>query len=244
MKKRIYILLLLVLSVLLGRAQNKFEGTIANWTGEEAVIGYYDIFNINLIPLGEVDSLGNFLMELEPDPINRIMEKEAAAKDYPEEWKVKYHTLENYFGGEYGSIKITNTQTLIAVLPEFHLTGKEENLEKGVLLSVSSPAVADFLLTWGEAALEPGDYYLNWIFTNDEAEVNGHFTLSSLTGHEDEVVEITTTLNLKFHKGWNILKTEFTEIHISENGNINPTQVLISHIESIPEDVHWIVLQE
>ncbi|MEP6261442.1 MAG: hypothetical protein ABJ092_07685 [Gillisia sp.] len=244
MQKRTYILVFLVLSSLLARAQETFEGTLANWTGDEAIIGYYDIFNSHLIPLGEIDTLGNFLLQLEQDPISRIMEKEAAAKDYPEEWKIKYHTLENYFGGEHSHLKITNDQTLIAVLPEFHLTGKDDNLDKGVLLSVSSPAVADFLITWEEAALQRGDYYLNWIFTNDEAEVSGYFTLSSLTGHEDEVVEITTTLDLKFHKGWNILKTEFTEIYVSENGNINPTKVLISHIETLPGDVKWLALRD
>src|SRR5690606_39089579 len=112
-------LVFLVLSSLLARAQETFEGTLANWTGDEAIIGYYDIFNSHLIPLGEIDTLGNFLLELEQDPISRIMEKEAAAKDYPEEWKIKYHTLENYFGGEHSHLKITNDQTLIAVLPEF-----------------------------------------------------------------------------------------------------------------------------
>lgn len=242
MQMRTYILVFLVLSGLLARAQNSLEGSIVNWTGGEAIIGYYDIFNANLIPLGEVSAPGDFLLELEPDPISRIMEKETAAKDFPEEWKIKYNTLENYFGGEHSYIKITNDQTLIAVLPEFHITGKEENYDKGALLSVRSPAVAHYLVTWGGAPLDPGDYYLNWIFTNDEAQVSGHFTLSSLTGHGEEVVEITTTLNLKFQKGWNIIKTEFSDIFISENGNSNPTRVLITRIEAVPEEVQWVAV--
>jgi len=126
MQKRTYILVFLVLSGLMARAQNSYEGSIVNWTGGGAIIGYYDIFNSHMIPLGETDSLGNFMLQLEPDPISRIMEKEAAARDYPEEWKMKYNTLENYFGGEHSKIKITNAQTLIAVLPEFHLKGNSD----------------------------------------------------------------------------------------------------------------------
>ncbi len=242
MRKRTYIILLLFLSIFLARAQNTLEGSIANWTGGEAIIGYYDIFNTSLIPLGEVSNRGNFLLELEPDPISRIMEKEAAARDYPEEWKIKYHTLENYFAGENSYIKITNNQTLIAVLPEFHLTGNEENQDKGALLAVSSPAVADFLLTWGETSIEPADYFLNWVFTNDAATVRGKFTLSSFTGDEDEMVEITTIVDLKFQKGWNIIKTEFSEIITSGNGKINPVKVLLTRIDFVPRDAQWFAI--
>lgn len=245
MKNLRYILLLLLfqgLGGLFGQAQTSINGFISNWDHGEAVIGYYDVFSIEMYPLGTINNDGSFSFSLEKDPIGRLVKKENGAQEFPEGWKMKYNTLENYFTGAGNVMEITNPQTLIFMLPDLYFQVTKNKSVSGVLLPVSSKGVADYLATWGEGNLKPKDYYLSWIFTNDTATVNGRFSISSFTGNEDEEIEITTFTDLKFEQGWNLLKTEFSEIFTTANGKAHPLKVHLTIIDPVPRDAQWFVI--
>ena len=135
-----------------------------------------------------------------------------------------------------------NADALIAGMPDLEVTIKDGEWDESVMYAVSNPDIANWLYSYGEKNSAKG-YYLQWFFLEEEASAKAECTMPTYTGNDDENYNNVTIINLKLQKGWNIIKYGITEVFTDANGKITPSKTEISRIESLPDDVQWVVVK-
>jgi len=225
-------------------AQNSLEGTVKNWSNGDGLITFYDMLSGKKSQLGTINSQGNILITLDVDYINTVnlMAKKAAEKA-PKDWEIQHNTVSSTFSciGE-DKITIDFGETLLAGLPELSLTDKGGQADFGILYAVSTPEIAQWLFSYGEDNVSKG-YYLKWVFTEKPASINGICTNPTYTGNEEEMYDDILKMNLKLHKGWNIIKYDIVETFTSQNGKVYPSKTEVTKLEKLPENLLWQVIQ-
>ncbi|WP_111309956.1 hypothetical protein [Confluentibacter sediminis] len=244
MKTRIHNSIIVVASILLVfsvHAQEFIEGTISNYTADGGSLVSYDMISKGTIEIGTIDQEGHFKIPLNENYLATIKEKAENTKE-PEGWEIEFKTVATTFECSGLYVEYDNGEVQVAGIPELQVTVKDEEWDESVMFAVSNPDIANWLYSYGEKNSAKG-YYLQWFFLEEEASAKAECTMPTYTGNDDENYNNVTILNLKLQKGWNIIKYDITEVFTDTNGKIIPSKTEIISIDSLPDDVQWVVVK-
>ncbi len=226
-------------------AQLSIYGNIDNWTNGTAMLAHSDMFTGSLENWGTIDDSGVLTIRLEYDYMDIFKKKaEEAQKEAPSGWTMSYKTIGDSFvcSGFENPLQYENDDTTITGVPELIIVSKDGTTEYGTLFTVSNPAIAKWLYSYGNDNPTTG-YYIEWYYVEKEASVSGDCVRSTLTGVGDEEYDDTTAYDLKLEEGWNMVKYEITEVFNSESGKVYPLKTNVSVVKFLPEDLQWVILR-
>lgn len=265
LKKSIIIFVVAILTSFICNAQSFISGTVTNYTNNEGLITSYDMMSRNKITFGTIDNEGKFIIPLENDFLELMLEK--AKKEQIKEsngGKISFNTLTttflcdfdnenieyledgsekaNYVGSnKKNEILYKKGETIITGIPDIYLIDK--NKVSSILYAVSEAKIANWLFSYRQDSLVKG-YYLQWFFVENESSAIGECVIPTYTGNGEESYMNTTIINLKLQKGWNIIKYNITEVFTDINNKAYASETEISNIKEIPNDLKWISVIE
>ena len=242
-------------------------GTIANYENGEGTITANDFWTGDKTTIGTLATNGNFTIPLDQDFFTTVKKKMAAEeKNKPKGGVINYHRVNTVFtcGSEgFGyknttenindSISVTNypryaetnyatfknAESIILKLPLLNLTDKKGD-SHGLLYAASSLEIAEWLGSGGMGDIIKG-YYLEWIFVENSAAVQGICAIPTSTNNGEEYTDTTKT-NLELQKGWNIIKYDVTDVFTSTDRQTKAAMTKITAISKIPEDLKWFAM--
>lgn len=241
------IFIIILFFALSGIAQSPVTGTIANWSGAEAVIASEDFLTGDLINWGTVTAQGDASLLLDDDFLSLLKEQaEKAKKNAPKGWTLKFKTVASTFssGSDYfpGEFVYENGEAMVSGVPEL-MVGREAGQEKlGVLYMADSQEMAKWLYEYRVGNVTPG-YYVNHYYVEKDATVKGQVLMPSAT-QEGEEYDHITLIDMQLEQGWNAIKYEIAEVFTSQAGNTYPSKTIISRENALPADLQWILLAE
>jgi len=247
MKTKMHKMSMLVASILLGLtgyAQESISGTISNHNPNEKLIVSYDLISKKTEQLGTIDADGHFNIPLDENYLTTIKEKAESAKaKAPEGWEMKMNTVASTFQCLGSETDYKNGETIVAGMPTPEVTNLAGESVHAMLYAVSNADIANWLYSYGQKNCAKG-YYLQYLFVEEEASAKAECTMPTYTGNDDENYNNVTILNLELQKGWNIIKYDITEVFTDKNGKTAPSKTEISRIDSIPDDLQWVIVKE
>ena len=247
MKTQIHKISMLVASIFLGTttyAQETISGTISNHNPDEKLIVSYDMISRETVPLGTIDDDGNFNISLDQNYLTNIKEKAESGKaKAPEGWEMKFNTVASTFECPGSDTDYKNGEAIVAGMPTPEVTNLAGESVYAMLYAVSNADIANWLYSYGQKNSDLG-YYLQWFFVEEEASAKASCEMQMYTGNDDENYNNVTILNLELKKGWNIVKYNITEVFKDVKGKITPSKTEISRIDSLPEDLQWVIVKE
>ena len=242
------------------------SGTIANYDCDECTITENSFFTGAKTTIGTIDKNGNFTIPLDPDYFNtgknRMAEME---KNMPRGGEIRYHRVNTIFKcndeafgvknttetindsisvmryplyGENNQATFNNGETIISKLPLLYLTDQQGN-SKSLLFAASTLHLAEKMYH-GFGDVTQG-YYLELIFVESEATVNGACVIPMGANIGEEFTNTTIT-DVELQKGWNIIKHDITEVFTPSVGKIQASMTKISAISELPKDVKWFAI--
>lgn len=239
--KRITTLLYLLLAVFSAAGQEIISGQISQWTVESARIVFVEQMSGELVELGSVSGDGRFSIALPPDFIRKARDMSGKAKEKaPQGWKLSFKDVASTFTCE-GEISHQNGEALLAGLPELVLVDKKGN-ELGVLYAVSSTEMARWFFNYGMDEPVMG-YKLLWYYLEEAASATGSCSIETYTGSGEEKFNNITELNVDLKEGWNMVMYHYSESFGSEDGKSFPSKLEINRIETLPQDLQWVVIR-
>jgi hypothetical protein len=244
MKKQINNAIVIAISVLFSmtsQAQEAITGTISNYTGGERLIVSYDMISKETIPIATINEHGDFNIPLDENYLTTIKQKAEKAKA-PEGWEIEFKTVATTFGCSGLMAEYENGEALIAGLPSLEVTIKDTAWDESVMYAVSNPDIANWLYSYGQKNCAQG-YYLQWVFVEEDASARAECSMLTYTGNDAENYNDVTIINLNLQKGWNIIKNDIAEVFTDATGKISPSKTEISRIDSIPDDIQWVIVQ-
>lgn len=221
-------------------------------TGEQhlpkAQILSADFMTGEITEWGSIDDQGTVSFELEYDFMETIMkEAEKQQNDAPEGWTMSFHTVgsKNECSKYSSQNKVTaeNPDAKIFGLPPFFAGDKATETRVGSLYATSNITLAKWLHSYQMDNAAEG-FYVEWIFVEKEATVKGTCSMLTMTGHESEELEISTTYDLNFEEGWNTVVYTIEEVFNSASEKVFAAKISVTTTQFIPENLHWYVLED
>ena len=243
LKNSIVALVMSVVLIVGCKAQKSISGTILNHNQDERLIVSYGMFTRESTQMGTIDENGNFNIPLDENYLTTIKEKaENSNSKAPKGWEMKFNTVASTFKCLGGDNEFKNGEAKVAGIPTPIVSNLAGEKVRAVLYAVSNPVVANWLYSYGQKNSAKG-YYLEWYFVEEEASAKAECTMPMYTGNDDEKYNNVTILNLELQKGWNIIKYNITEVFKDVKGKITPSKTEISRIDSLPEDLQWVIVK-
>lgn len=224
-------------------AQESIEGTIQDYTNGEA-----EIFSgiKSPIKIGAVDENGTFQIPLDNTFKDQLISSVDAENEKNSKWKTSLPNLERSYGNcSNGEIDIQGgEQTMIALsqLGVFTVANFEEQKVYGKIMYASDLEFAKAFMTFGQFNVKKG-YQLDWQYVESDASVKGSCSLEFYPGTDEPPFTQTSSYDLEFKPGWNLVKYEIQEVFTDKNGK---EYIMKDHsmvLDSLPEDVQIIFLE-
>lgn len=198
---------------------------------------------------GSIDDQGFASFDLPYDFLETIMkEAEKQQKDAPKGWTMSFHTVgsknECSKYSSQNSITIENPDAKIFGLPPFFAGDKATETRHGSMYAASNIELAKWVHSYQMDNAATG-FYAEWIFVEKEATVKGTCSMLTMTGHESEEIEVSTTYDLNFEAGWNIVVYTIEEVFNSASERVFATKTTISTTKFFSEELlQWYVLED
>jgi len=223
-------------------AQGAIKGTIPEWSGGPGEVAVMAMGPPQV--LGTFDDMGNLEIPLKPDMLVEVKKQvEEANEGSSDGWKASLKTLGDLFSCSGGDLEVINGEQPISGFPSmgaFMLVNMEQKKRFGYLMVGSSREFADGLVPY---KFKPG-YFLEWYFVEEPGSVKGECSMESYAVNQKDLYTKTTVYNLDLKKGWNIIKYEIQEVYTDGEGNSYPMKDSYSTIDSIPEEVRFIFMED
>lgn len=247
MKIQVKVLFSILFSLLLFQsiqAQKVLSGRISEYKDGPSQIVSSDPFSGDTQTWAEINSAGEFRIELEPDFLEkvRMMAKEAE-KNAPSGFRINFKKVSETFACTYEKVATEGGDVIVSGLPELSITDESGNPANGILYAASSHDIATWLYTYGDGLTSPG-YYLQFYFLEGSAKAKGDCLLETFTGNEDESYEEITSIDLDLQEGWNIIKYEIAEVFTTSHGKTYPSKLSLTRLESLPNDLFWFAVKD
>ncbi len=230
---------------------SQLEITIEN-TGEQNLpksqILSADFMTGDLTQWGTIDAQGTASFELAYDFMETILkEAEKQQKDAPKGWTMSFHTVGskytcNFFTGE-NTVTLVNEDAKIFGLPPFFAGDIATETRHGSMYAASNPELAKWLHSYQMDNAAKG-FYVEWIYVEKQSTVKGTCGIPTMTGHESEEFEVSTTYDLNFEAGWNMVVFTIEEVFNSASEKVFAAKTTVSTTQFIPENLQWYVLEE
>ncbi|WP_203294058.1 hypothetical protein [Luteirhabdus pelagi] len=225
------------------KLQQAFEGTVSDWQeGEAKVISLIG----DPVPIGVIDGSGKFTVPLKD---NLLAESEKAIQTYnngSSNGSFSLNTLEDAFSCSDGGVMVQNGgQKLfsLGIFGGYSIADIEKKKMYGAFMAVNSEDFAVAFASFGELQPVKG-YYLDWYFVREAAEVKGECTTKTFTGNQEEFYNESTTYQLDFKEGWNLIKVSADEIYVGNNGKNYISKWSYETIPNIPAGTEFIFIEE
>lgn len=217
-------------------AQDVFEGTINNYEKPSSKIltGMMMPFEI-----GTVDQNGTFSIPLDEDFLNVLEESIEKENQNSNGWSTSMLTTGRMFSCSDGDVEVTNTELPIANLStngSYMIGNPEEEVDHGYFMATSSSEFTEAVKSFGQSDAVPG-YYLDWYYFEEPFSVSGSCEVKTYAMNQEDLYMQTTTYNLDFKEGWNLVKFEISDIYEDPDGTNPPMEMSYSTINDIPAEV-------
>lgn len=247
----------------------EITGTILNYENGEGTITENNFWTGDKTTIGTIEENGNFNIPLDQDFFTTVKKKMAAEeKDVPKGGVLNYHRVNTVFtcGSEGFGYKNTtehindsisvitypryaetnqaafkNGESIILKLPLLYLTDKQGD-SHSLLYAASTPELAAWMRSSGVGDINTG-YYLEWIFVENAATVQGVCAIPTITKNGEEYTNTTNT-DLELQAGWNIIKHDITDVYTSTEGQTKAEMTRISVISELPKDLKWFAINQ
>ncbi len=225
--------------------------TIENYQKQElpaADILSADFMTGEITKWGAIDENGNTSFSLDYDFMDKILiEAEQQQKDAPEGWTLSFHTVGskhecNKYGYE-NTIEIENPDARMFGLPPFFVGKEATETSYGTMYIASSLEIASWLDSYQMENAATG-FYIEWIYIEKEASVKGSCSMLTMTGYEDEEMIVTTSYDLNFEAGWNMLVYSIDEVFESLSGRVFLTKMTVTTSQFFSEDAQVFILND
>lgn len=225
-------------------AQSELRGKISEYSVGPSQILSFDPFSGSNQSWAEISSSGEFNLVLEPDFLDKVRKMAAEAeKSSPDGFRISFKTVAETFACTYEEVATEGGETVVSGLPELTVADEMQNPSNGILYAVSSQEMADWLYSYGEGTIGPG-YYLQFYFLEGAAKAKGDCLLEVFTGEGDEFFEEITKIDLDLKAGWNIIRYGIDEVFTSSSGKVFPSNMFVTRLESLPNDLKWIAVKD
>lgn len=207
-----------------------------------------DFMSGDITQWGSINAQGTASFDLPYDFLETIMkEAEKQQKDAPKGWTMSFHTVGskyecNFYTGE-NTVTAENEDAKIFGLPSFFAGDRTTETRYGSMYAASNMELAKWLHSYQMDNAAKG-FYVEWIYVEKESTVKGTCGIPTMTGHESEEVEVSTTYDLNFEEGWNMVVFTIEEVFNSASERIFATKTTISTTKFIPENLQWYVLED
>ncbi len=198
------------------------------------------------LEIGAIEADGSFSIPLKDDFKKYIQESLEAQNQSSSDWKTSLPTLERAFGDCNGNVVYQGgQQTMIEITTGgmFTVGNMEEQKLYGTMMFASSEEFADAFMAFGQFKSIPG-YQLTWYYFDEEASVQGTCEMESYTQSMDQKYVQTTSYDLNFKTGWNIVKYEVHEIFTDDTGKKYEQKSSYATLGEIPDDVQPVLLKK
>ena len=241
--KKLILLQFIFLAAICTHAQESITGVIPDWPGGSGQVGVMSMMGPPEV-LGTFDDQGKVEIPLKPDFIaeakKKVEEANASASDG---WTASMNTLGKSFSCGVADLEVVNGEQAISGFPGmsgFMLFNMEEKKRYGYLLVANSK---DFVESMVPYKFKPG-YQLEWYYVDEDGSVRGDCVLESYALNQKDIYAKTTTYDLDFKKGWNIVKYEIEEVYTDGEGNSYPMKDSYTVLEKMPEGVQFVFLED
>lgn len=194
--------------------------------------------------VGSFDAQGNVEIPLKPDMLSEVKKKiEEANKESSDGWKASLPTLGDRFSCFGEELEVVGADQPVSGLGGpmgFLLVNMDEKKRYGYLYIASS---ADFVESLVPYKFKPG-YYLEWHYLDGEGSVKGSCNVESYAVNQKDLYTKTTTYDLDFKKGWNLVKYEINEVYTDGEGNSYPMQDSYTTMAAMPEGIEFVFIED
>lgn len=251
MKTKVKHLILSLSLLLVASMQAQLSITIENLQNQqlpEANILSADFMTGDITKWGSIDANGNASFTLEYDYMEQILaEAEKQQKDAPKGWTMSFHTVgSKHECSKYSfenTIEIENPDARMFGLPPFFVGEESTQTNHGTMYIASNSDVANWLDSYQMGNAATG-FYLVWVYVEKESSVKGNCSMLTMTGHEDEEMNVSTYYNLNFEEGWNIVIYSIDEVFNSASGRVFLTKMTVSTSKFFPEETQIFLLND
>ncbi len=223
-------------------AQGTIKGTIPDWSGGSGEVAVMAMGPPEV--LGTFDEKGNLEIPLKPNMLAEVRKQvEAANAESSDGWKASLKTLGDRFSCFGTELEVVNGDQPISGFPSmgaFSLVNMEQKKRFGYLMVGSSKEFAEGMVPY---KFKPG-YFLEWHFVEQPGSVKGMCSMESYAVNQKDLYTKTTTYDLDFKKGWNIVKYEIQEVYTDGEGNSYPMNDSYTVLDKMPGDVQFIFMED
>lgn len=197
---------------------------------------------------GAIDADGNASFDLEYNFMETIMkEAEKQQKDAPKGWTMSFHTVGSKhecgnFDGE-TPLTIENRDAKVFGLPPFFAGDATTETNYGQMYAASNIGLAKWLHSYQMDNAAKG-FYAEWWYVEKESAVKGTCNVTTMTGNENEELEVITTYDLEFEEGWNMVVYTIDEVFNSVSEKVFAAKTTITTAKLIPKELQWFVLAD
>lgn len=226
-----------------GLAQDAIKGTIPGWSGGDGQVGVMSMGPPEIV--GSFDAQGNVEIPLKPNALAEVKKQvEEANQGSSGGWSASIPTVAERFSceGETGLAMEGGDQQITGLGGPmgFLLVNMEEKKRYGYLLIASS---RDFVESMQPYTFKTG-YSLEWYYVDEAAMVKGYCSIPSYAMNQEDLYTKTTTYDLNLKKGWNIVRYAIDEVYTDGEGNSYPMNESYTTLDTIPEGVGFIFLED
>lgn len=218
--------------------QEKFSGTIDGYDKPAA-----EVLAGMMVPyrIGVIDEQGRFTIPLNDEVISRVQEAIEQENQDSDEWTTRLVTTGRMFNCSNGNVAVTKTELPVIKLSTFgsYMIGNlEEQAVHGYFMATSSPAFAKAFNAMGQADAEEG-HYLDWFYFAEPFSVSGSCGVETYAMNQEDLYVQTTSYDLDFEAGWNLVKYEVTEVFEDPDGTDMPMGIRYTTLDAVPDDIHY-----
>ncbi|MDP3470657.1 MAG: hypothetical protein Q8S14_02195 [Algoriphagus sp.] len=240
----LFLVLTSTISSNLTQAQQALSGKIYNYNGGPTEVISFDRFSNEKHSWGKITGESMLSIVLEDQFLQKVKKMaEEAQKNAPSGFRINFRTVGETFACTYDEVETEAGNTVVTGLPELTLADEMGNPANGILYAASSKEIADWLYNYGDGAIGPG-YYLQFYYLEGPAKAKGDCVLETFTGEGDESYEEMTRIDLDLQAGWNIIRYGIEEVFTSSTGKIYPSQMTVTRLGDLPEDLNWFALKD
>lgn len=228
----------------LANGQQELHGKISNYTSGVSKIESFDRFSGETQTWGEVNEKGNFSLILEINFLEKAKKlAEEAQKNAPSGFTVSFPTVSETFSCVFEEVKAEGGDILVSGLPELTLMDEMGNPTNGILYAVSNSDIASWLFTYRDDNASTG-YYLEFYYLEGPATAKWDCMVDTYTGNGDEKYEEIIKIDLDLKEGWNIIRHGIDRVFTSSTGKVYASELTVSRLDILPEDLLWIAVKE
>lgn len=200
-------------------AQDSIKGKIDNYSGDQA-----EIFTgiAQPIKIGSVDANGTFVIQLDDQYKDKVLGSIEAENAKSSKWKTSIPSVQDSYGKcNNGEIDISGgDQTMIPLsqLGVFSVANFEEQKLYGKIMYASSQEFARAMMSFGKFKANKG-FQMDWYYFEEPASVKGSCSLEFYPSSDEKPFTQTSSYDLEFKPGWNMVKYEVLEVFTDKSGN-------------------------